>query len=112
MSLQTVILAGGLGTRLGHLTQAVPKALVEIQGERFVAHQLRLLRANGIRHVVLCVGHMAEMIVSFIGDGAAFDMTVQYSFDGPVLLGTAGAIRRALPLVQACGSSDLSWSSS
>lgn len=91
------ILAGGLATRLRPLTEAIPKALVSINGEPFVAHQLRLLRTQGITQVVLCVGYLGEQIVQVIGDGSQFGLQVDYSFDGPMLLGTAGAIKRALP---------------
>jgi N-acetyl-alpha-D-muramate 1-phosphate uridylyltransferase len=93
------ILAGGLGTRLGELTKSIPKALIEVNGEPFIAHQLRLLRQNGVDHVVLCVSHLGEAIRGFVGDGSAFDLRVEYSYDGPVLLGTAGAIRQAQPLL-------------
>ena len=99
MSLPVVILAGGLGTRLGDLTRAIPKALIEVNGEPFLARQMRLLRQNGIDKVVMCIGHKGDLIQQFLGDGSAFDMQVQYSFDGPVLLGTAGAIRQACPLL-------------
>jgi NDP-sugar pyrophosphorylase family protein len=97
--LPVAILAGGLGTRLGPLTSAVPKALVEVNGEPFLAHQLRLLRRNGIERAVLCVGHLGEMIRDYAGDGARFGVRIDYSFDGPVLRGTAGALRDALPLL-------------
>ena len=99
MSFPLVILAGGLGTRLGDITRTIPKALVDVNGEPFIAHQLRLARRHGIRQVVLCVSHLGEMIREYLGDGSRFDMHVQYSFDGPVLLGTAGAIARALPVL-------------
>jgi NDP-sugar pyrophosphorylase family protein len=99
MSYPVVILAGGLGTRLGDLTRTIPKALVDINGEPFIAHQLRLLHSNGIRRVVLCVSHLGEMIGDYLGDGGRFGIEVQYAFDGPILLGTAGAIKRALPLL-------------
>ena len=95
--LPVAILAGGLATRLGSLTQKIPKSLIPIAGEPFVAHQLRLLRRNGIQHVILCVGHMGEMIEQAVGNGSAFGVNVEYSYDGPTLLGTAGAIRTALP---------------
>jgi NDP-sugar pyrophosphorylase family protein len=95
--LPVVILAGGLGTRVQHLGENLPKALLDINGEPFLAHQLRLLRANGIRHVVLCIGHLAQQIEDFTGDGAKFGMKIEFSYDGPKLLGTAGAIRKALP---------------
>jgi len=95
--LPVAILAGGLATRLAPLTETVPKSLIPIDGEPFLAHQLRLLRRSGIQHVILCVGHLGEMIEHAIGDGSAFGVTAEYSYDGPNLQGTAGAIRTALP---------------
>jgi NDP-sugar pyrophosphorylase family protein len=97
--LAVAILAGGLATRLRPITETVPKSLLEVNGEPFVAHQLRLLQSKGIRHVVLCVGHLGEQVRRAIGNGSAFGLQVDYSFDGPVLLGTAGAIRNALPML-------------
>jgi NDP-sugar pyrophosphorylase family protein len=95
--LPVAILAGGLATRLGTLTERIPKSLIPIAGEPFVAHQLRLLRRSGIQLVILCVGHLGEMIEQVVGDGRGFGMKIEYSYDGATLLGTAGAIRTALP---------------
>jgi N-acetyl-alpha-D-muramate 1-phosphate uridylyltransferase len=95
--LTVAILAGGLATRLGPITDGVPKSLLEVNGEPFAVHQLRLLQANGIRRVVLCVGHLGELVRRAIGDGSAVGLQVDYSFDGPALLGTAGAVKNALP---------------
>jgi N-acetyl-alpha-D-muramate 1-phosphate uridylyltransferase len=97
MPLPVAILAGGLATRLRPVTESIPKAMVEINGEPFIAHQLRLLSDRGIRRVVLCVAYLADSIQEFVGDGSAFGMDVGYSYDGAELRGTAGAIRRALP---------------
>lgn len=97
--LPVAILAGGLATRLRPITELIPKALIDINGEPFLAHQLRLLRNRGIREVVLCVGHMGDRIREFAADGSRFGLRIEYSFDGPVLLGTAGALRQALPLL-------------
>src|SRR5947199_10181456 len=107
--LPIAILAGGLATRLRPVTETIPKALIEISGEPFLAHQLRLLRRNGFERIVLCVGHRAGQIRDFAGDGSRFGLNIEYSLDadslnanpldGPRLLGTAGAIRRALPLL-------------
>jgi N-acetyl-alpha-D-muramate 1-phosphate uridylyltransferase len=94
--LPVAILAGGLATRLGELTKTLPKALIEIHGEPFLAHQLRLLSRSGIRKIVLCVGYRCDQIRDFAGDGRRFNLDVEYSFDGAELLGTAGAIRQAL----------------
>jgi NDP-sugar pyrophosphorylase family protein len=90
----TVILAGGLATRLGPLTQARPKSLVDVNGQPFLFHQLRQLRSQGVGRVLLCLGHLGEQVVAATGDGSAFGLEVEYAFDGPRLLGTAGAIQR------------------
>jgi N-acetyl-alpha-D-muramate 1-phosphate uridylyltransferase len=95
--LTVAILAGGRATRLGSMTENTPKSLIELSGEPFVAHQLRLLQAKGVRRVVLCVGHLGALIQRAIGNGSRFGLQVDYSFDGSTLLGTAGAIRNALP---------------
>lgn len=97
MTLPVAILAGGLATRLGPLTKSLPKALIEIAGEPFAFHQLRLLARNGIRKAVFCIGHLGSQIVDVVGDGAQFGLEVKFVFDGPKLLGTAGAIAGALP---------------
>jgi NDP-sugar pyrophosphorylase family protein len=97
--LPVAILAGGLATRLRPLTEAIPKSLVPVHAEPFLAHQLRLLRDSGIRRVVLCVGHLGEMIQAFAADGRALGLEVEYSWDGPVPLGTAGALQNALQLL-------------
>jgi NDP-sugar pyrophosphorylase family protein len=92
------ILAGGLGTRLGERVRDTPKPLLEVAGEPFLVHQLRLLAGHGAREVVLCVGYRGEQIESRIGR-ERLGIRVQYSFDAPGLEGTLGAIRRALPLL-------------
>ncbi|MDE3098747.1 MAG: nucleotidyltransferase family protein [Verrucomicrobiota bacterium] len=99
LEIPVAILAGGLATRLRPLTDTIPKSLISVAGRPFLAHQLELLRSRGIRRAVLCAGHLGEMIQREFGDGAAFGVKLAYSFDGPALLGTGGAIRRALPLL-------------
>jgi len=95
--LPVAILAGGLATRLGPLIENNPKSLIPIHGEPFVAHQLRLLQRSGVQHVILCVGHLGNMIEQAIGDGSVLGVKVEYSYDGATLLGTAGAVKGALP---------------
>jgi N-acetyl-alpha-D-muramate 1-phosphate uridylyltransferase len=97
--LPVAILAGGLATRLRPVTEKIPKSLVEINGEAFLAHQLRLLASRGIRRVTLCVGHLGEMVESYAGDGSRFGVELTYSPDGPELRGTAGAVAQARPLL-------------
>ena len=91
------ILAGGLATRLKPLTERIPKSLVEVNGEPFIAHQLRLLKKHNIQKVVLCLGHQAEIIRNIVGNGSRFGLHVAYAYDGPTLRGTAGALCEALP---------------
>ncbi len=90
------ILAGGLGTRLGEHVRDTPKPLIEVAGEPFLMHQLRLLARNGARRIVLCVGYLGELIEQRIGP-TRFGLAIEYSRDAPGLDGTLGAIRRALP---------------
>jgi NDP-sugar pyrophosphorylase family protein len=92
------ILAGGLGTRLGRRVREVPKPLLEVAGEPFLLHPLRLLAAHGARDVVICVGYHGELIESRIGE-SRFGLRIRYSFDAAGLEGTLGALRRAQPLL-------------
>jgi NDP-sugar pyrophosphorylase family protein len=97
--LTVAILAGGLATRLRPLTETVPKALIEVCGEPFVDWQLQLLSRRGVKEVVFCLAYKSDMIQDFVGDGSRYGINVTYSEDGPVQLGTGGAIRRALHLL-------------
>lgn len=90
------VLAGGLATRMRPLTDRLPKALLEVAGEPFLAHQLRLFARQGIASVKLLVGYRWEQILAFVGDGSRFGLRVDYIVDGPQLFGTGGAVRRAL----------------
>jgi len=96
--LPVAIVAGGLGTRLQPITSTIPKALVEVNGEPFIVHQLRLLRANHIERAVVCVGYLGEMIQEAMGEEPV-GVHIDYVFDGPTPRGTAGAIKNALPLL-------------
>ena len=91
------LLAGGLSKRLRPITATIPKSMVPVAGEPFIAHQLRLLTGQGIREVVICCGFLGEQIEDYVRDGAAFGCAVRYSYDGSSLKGTGGAIKNALP---------------
>ena len=97
--MQMAILAGGLGTRLRPLTSEVPKALIPIGGKPFLHHQIELLKRQGIRDIVLCVGHLAEQVQDYFGDGRWLGVRIKYSEEKGSLLGTAGAIKMAEPLL-------------
>ena len=97
--LPVAILAGGLATRLRPITEKIPKALVEVAGKPFVFHQLDWLKRQKVDRVVLCVGYLGEMIREKVGFGERWGMKIQYSLDGEKLLGTGGALKKALPLL-------------
>ncbi len=96
LDIPVAVLAGGLATRLRPITEKIPKSLVPVAGRPFLAHQLEMLHARGIRRVVLCIGYLGEMIQRDFGD-EAHGVKIEYSFDGPKLLGTGGAIKQAMP---------------
>ena len=97
--LPVAILAGGLATRMKPITEKIPKSLIEVNGKPFILHQLDYLKSQGIQNIVLCIGHLGHMIESLIGDGKELGLNIQYSLDGDKLLGTGGAIKKALPLL-------------
>jgi N-acetyl-alpha-D-muramate 1-phosphate uridylyltransferase len=97
--MQCVILAGGRGTRLGPLTEDLPKALVDVAGRPFLEYQLELLRTAGVSEIVICVGYLGSVVERTIGDGSRLGLSIRYSHDGPEPLGTAGAVRNALGLL-------------
>ncbi len=93
-SMQAVILAGGLGTRMRPITETIPKPMIMVAGKPFLLHQLELLRDAGIARVLLLVAYLGEQIREYFGDGAKFACNVSYSFE-PSLLGTGGALKNA-----------------
>jgi MurNAc alpha-1-phosphate uridylyltransferase len=99
MDYTVAILAGGLATRLRPITATIPKAMVEVAGKPFIEHQVELLKKNGLKRFVICSGYLGEQIENFMGDGSRFGVSVEYSHDGEKLLGTAGALRKALDLL-------------
>lgn len=90
--MQVAILAGGRATRLGELSASTPKLLLEVAGRPFAAHQLEWLAAEGVERVVLCLGHLAEPIRSYVGDGSRWGLEITYVDEGDELRGTAGAL--------------------
>lgn len=97
MSLPVMILAGGLAKRMRPLTETIPKALLPVADKPFIDWQLDLLHQNGIKRVVLCVGHLGGQIEEYLSQ-KDFDMEILFSYDGDTQLGTGGAIRKAAPL--------------
>ena len=96
--MQAVVLAGGLATRMRPRTLTIPKSMLEVAGRPFVDWQLEALAACGFREVVMCIAHLGDRIRAHVG-GERAGMHIVYADEGPTLLGTAGAIRNALPML-------------
>lgn len=96
--MQAAILAGGLATRLGNIAKNQPKSMLPIGGRAFLEYQLDFLSRGGIKDIVLCLGHLGEAIARHIGDGHRFGVNIHYSFEERPL-GTAGALKKAEPLL-------------
>ena len=97
--MQVLIIAGGLGTRLGQLTANQPKSLVQILGRPFIEYQFDLLRNSSVTNVVFCLGYQGQQIADYCGDGRKFGINLKYSFENKPL-DAAGAIKLAEPILQ------------
>lgn len=93
-----VILAGGLATRMRPLTDSTPKSLLPIGGKPFIWYQLQRLKKDGVRDAVICVGYLGDMVIDYL-KGAKIGMSISFSSDWPEMLGTGGAIKKALPVL-------------
>jgi len=96
LPIQCVILAGGMGTRMRPLTDKIHKTLLPIHGQPFAHYQLTWMARRGITDVVYCLGDKGDLVRDYVRDGSRWGLRVRYVEDGPVLLGTGGALRRAL----------------
>jgi len=95
---EVIIIAGGLGTRLGTLTNKIPKSLIDIDGNPFIYYQLKLLEEKGFDHVILALGKYGEKVEKYVRKMET-TMQIDYSYDGDTLLGTGGAVAKAAELV-------------
>jgi len=96
--MQTVILAGGLGTRLGALTRKIPKPMMPVAGMPYLEHQLRFLRQQSLPDVLLLTGHLGDQIENYFGDGARLGLRIRYARESRPL-GTGGALHQARTLL-------------
>jgi NDP-sugar pyrophosphorylase family protein len=93
---QAVILVGGRGTRLGQITNSVPKPMLPISGRPFLDYQMLFLRKSGITEVVMCVGYLSAMVEARYGVGLTFGLRVLFSRESSPA-GTGGALTLARP---------------
>lgn len=93
-----MILAAGRGERLRPLTDTVPKPLLEVRGRPLIEHHLEALSRAGFAEIVINLSWLGNQVRDRLGDGADFNVTIEYS-DEPEALETAGGILQALPLL-------------
>lgn len=98
--MQIVVLAGGLGTRLKPVTKERPKSMILINDKPFLEYQIELFKRHDLFDIVLCIGYMADKIMDYFGDGSKFGVKISYSVENDKLLGTAGALKKAEPLLE------------
>lgn len=96
-----LVLAAGLGTRLRPLTDVRAKPAIPVAGEPIVRRIVRWLAASHVTNVVVNLHHRPETLTAVLGDGADLGVRVRYSWEQPVVLGSAGGPRLALPLIEA-----------
>ena len=97
-TLPCIILCGGIGSRLGNVVNDIPKCLVEVNGKPFIYYQLKLLEYSGIRDVLLSIGHLSHMVKQYVNSYNT-NLNITYSDDGKELIGTGGAVKKALSLI-------------
>ncbi len=99
--MQAVILAGGRGTRLRPLTYEIPKPMIPVLDRPFLFYPIQLLKSSGIRNIVLCTGHLGNVIEDYCKDGGHLGVSVSYSReDHNRILGTGGALKNAESLLE------------
>jgi NDP-sugar pyrophosphorylase family protein len=96
-----LVLAAGLGTRLLPLTSVRAKAAIPVAGDPIARRIIRWLADQGVTDVVLNLHHLPHTVTAVVGDGSDLGARVRYSWEQPVVLGSAGGPRLALPVVGA-----------
>ena len=97
--MQAIILAGGLGTRLGPLTKETPKVMVPVNGKPFLLYLLQLLKSQEIKDIILSIGYLGQQVRNFFGNGDSLGVSLRYSEEKEKLLGTGGALKQAQDLL-------------
>lgn len=98
--MQAVILAGGKGTRLRPLTYDIPKVMAPVGEKPFLEYVINLLKKNGIKEIILCVGHLGKKVEEYFGNGEKWEIDIKYSYEKENLMGTGGALKIAEDLIK------------
>jgi mannose-1-phosphate guanylyltransferase len=101
MPSHALILTAGLGTRLQPLTEVRAKPAIPVAGEPLIRRIAAWLSRQGVSELVLNLHHLPESLTAIVGDGSDLGARVRYSWEQPVVLGSAGGPKRALTIVGA-----------
>lgn len=99
MTMKTVIMAGGKGTRISSVASDIPKPMIKIERKPILEHEIECLRAQGFTDIIITVGHLGNVIMDYFGDGSGvssvtgepFGVHIDY-FEEKIPLGNAGAL--------------------
>ncbi len=94
-----VIVAGGLATRMRPITEEIPKCLIDINGKPLIQHQLEFFKKHDMKDIIFCVAHLADKVKDYFKDGKKFGLNIQYVQETKELMGTAGSVKLAEPLI-------------
>lgn len=89
--MKVIILAAGVGSRLGKITQKLPKPMIEINGKPILSHNIDLCKKAGIHEICINLHYLPNVIKDYFGDGSQLGVKINYNYE-PNLLGTAGAL--------------------
>lgn len=95
--MKTIILAGGMGTRLKDVVSDVPKPMAPVGGKPFLEYVISMLAAQDLRDIILSIGYRKDAIRSHFEDGAKWRVNIVYS-EEETPLGTGGSVREALKI--------------
>lgn len=94
-----IVVAGGLATRMGQVTDDVPKCLINVNGKPLMQHQIEFFEDRGYKDFIFCVSHLSDRIKNCLKDGSSFGVNIRYSEEPNELMGTAGAVKLAEDMV-------------
>ena len=89
--MNAIILAAGVGSRLGDITKHIPKPMIKVQGKPIIEHNIELCKKFGIKNIFINLHHLPDTITEYLGDGKKYDVKIHYYYE-PEILGTAGAL--------------------
>ncbi len=92
--MQAIILAGGVGSRLGNIVKNTPKPFLSVKNNPFILNIVERLINQNVKDIIFCLGYKPQKIKNFFGDGSKWGIKVSYIIEEK-LMGTAGAIRAA-----------------